>query len=1253
MKNCLAAFILWICHSVTFAQNTPYEKAWKALNENKRVDAEKYLDQALTDPSTGMDAYITKLYLATYNGHEKNIKDFVNAFYEKAPDPYPYTFALWFNDAVAGSYGKKTPETQMALLDKILNDKNAPGTLVASADYQKGSHYLHSADFDKAQDFFDKIGSIREWQFTGPFENLSQSGFYKDYGPLEHPESNAVFTSLNNAAVKWFTPASQNQDGYTPAVYSFNKRTALIYAQSFVNCPSDRSVLCNLGFSGSIKVWINDEPVISEPRERVTEMDAYTVKCNLKKGVNRVLVQLGYSHNSYPNFCLRFTDENHFPVRDITGSAIYASYPKISNSTAKYELIPHYAEAYFTKKLKDEPDNLVNYLLLADTYLRTQKLTEARDVIENALKMAPDNSVLRLKLLSVLDQQNNTTLYQEELEKIKLADPGSILVMQQKVKELYNNEKYDECEDELNKLIQSFGPDEYTDAYRLMLLGQQKKYDDLLKVAEEVYAKYPDNAKLVPMMYSIKKDAEKNTSAAMGIYEKFMKNNYDYDTYIDYANILIDRGDIKKGLNIKEKLYDEFPYDPTGFYNLAKYYYTTKDYNHAEEYIRKSLAIAPYNEDYWSQLGDIESEKQNTAEALKDYNQSLKYDPNQYEVITKIRKLNNEPEASRLFAETDIDKIIAADSLSRAKNVDYGYYYILDQKNAVIYPDGATEEYCTYIIRITNDKGVENYKESTINYSNSQSLLIQKAEVIKSNHTKIDGERNDNQIVFTNLEAGDIIVFQYRLQSFVYGRFAKEYWDRYQFGGKIYSAITRYNLLVPADEKIKYTLTHSGLKPVIKDVENFKEYSWELKDPEPMKDEPLMPLQIDEGSILHLSTIAAWKDIANWYSDIANNKADEDFEIIELYKKLFADGKKLTQFEKAKIIYDYIESNIQYSSVSFRQSDFVPQRASAVVSTRLGDCKDLSSLFVTLCHMAGIEAQMVLVQTRDNGGESMVLPCVEFNHCIAKAELDGKPYFIELTDNHLPFTAIPNDLHGAQALVIPNKPNDAETQLIHLDFANRRKDEIKREIHITPSDANLLIKTRVVKYGAPSSSLREDYANLDNKKQMQDLEKSIASGYKTNVTLADLSFTGLDHIIDSVTCTYSYKVKDAIADIGDLHTFQIVYPDIVATLDNFSSDTREYPVEYWNYENIDDYETVVYVDAPKGSKFSDLPSNISLSYKNMKYSITYNLKAPDKLVITRKFSNDRPQQISPQDYPAFKSFFEKIVKAEQKYIVYK
>ncbi|MEO8117180.1 MAG: DUF3857 domain-containing protein, partial [Bacteroidota bacterium] len=933
----------------------------------------------------------------------------------------------------------------------------------------------------------------------------------------------------------------------------------------------------------------------------------------------------------------------------------YATYPKNISYNNKYDLIPHFAVQYFSKKIKEEPGNLVNYLLLADVYLRSENLLEARDVMSDALKKADDNSLLREKLLEILIKQKNRTVMLEELEKIKQADPECVFVLDLHLKELYDNEKYQECETELEKRIRLHGEDKSTADYQIDLLIKDKKYDDLVKLVEKLYEKYPGNTYLLNLMYNIKKEVYKDTKGALKLYENYMKNNYDYKTYMKYADILIEQGNSKKGFEIKENLAKKFPYSPDGFSVLSKYFYSIKDYDKAEENIRKSLALSPYNENYWEQLGDIQNEKKNLNDALNAYNQSLKFDPNQYDILSKIRKLNNKPEIYKLFPQVDIDKMIKEDDPAQAKNTDYGYYYIIDQIDAVIYPDGANEEYGTLILKITNDKGVDRYKETSIDYDNSQSLLIEKAEIIKKNQTKIEGEKNDNNIVFANLEAGDIIVIKYRLQSYVYGRFANDFWDKYYFGGQIYSALTKYNLLIPASQKINYIFTNSTLQPVVKDVEDFKLYSWISSKPEPLKDEPLMPINVDAGNVLHLSTVSSWKDIADWYSDISNNKSEEDFEILALYKKLFPDpDKKMTQFQKAKIIYDYIESNIRYSSVSFRQSAFVPQRASATLTSRLGDCKDLSNLFVTLAHKAGINAQMVLVDTRDNGQKDILLPSVEFNHCIAKAMLDNESYYIELTDNYLPFTALPNDLNGALALEIPRKSVNEKAELINLKTTNKLKDVIIRNIDILPSDnGNLNVTVNTIMYGAFSSTIRENYISLDNEKQKLDMEKSVARSYKNNVTMEKVSFHSLDELNDSVTYSYNYKVKDEIVEIGSLHTFKVVFPDIVASLDNFSAEKRDYPIEYWHYETADAYETTVNITAPKGMMFVELPKSETLSFKGLNYSIQYTLKTPDQLIITRKFTDGREQQISTEDYAAFKSFFEKIVKAEQKFIAYK
>ncbi len=1254
MKHLVCTALFFLTLVITGSAQDNYRQAWDALNNADRTKAIRLMQEVMNEKPVSADKFITNLYLKTYNGQETTVTDFDAAFYDKTANPYPYIYALWFNNGLLGTYGKKKFPHQLRLIDKLIADPKAPGTLVGAAHYQKGMHLLFSNDIDDAQKEYDKVGNIRNWQYVGPFENLSESGFYKEYGPLNHPGPDAVFASNTNAAIKWFAPAAEIRDGWTPTSFQVDKRTAVVYAQTFVNAPDSQEVYCNAGATGAIKIWVNDELVLSEFKERTTEMDAYTIKCKLKKGGNRLLVQLCFTGENYPNFNIRLTNDKYMPLPGLAGSNVYMPYTKVTDTPATYTLLPHFAEAFFSSHIAAEPDNLINYLLLADVYLRNKKTLEARNTIETALQKAPHNCLLRMKLVEVLSKESNRSKTLEEIEQLKKDDPQSLFALYLAIKDDIDNQKYEDASRDIATKEKLYGEDETTVAYKLLILYKTNKYDDMVKAGEEAYKKYPGQETLLPMMYSIKKDVYKDGKGALKLYENYLKNNFNAGVVRKYAELLLEQGQTDKSMQQKQRMLKDFPYDPEMLSDVSNYYYGVKQYDKAEDYTNKALLLSPYNQSYWEQLGDIKSQANKTAEATDAYNKSLLYDPNQYDVINKIRKLQGKPESYKLVPETNIDSIIKADKVVEAKNTDYGYYYIDDEKNVIVHPGGATEEYYLFIVKITNEKGIDKYKESSIGYGSTQNLLIEKSEVIKKSGAKIEGERNDNQVVFTNLEAGDVIVFKYRLQNFVYGRFAKEYWDKYYFGGQIYTARTHYSLLLPNNQPVHYIFTNTTLKPTITEVEGFKQYTWEMVKPEPLKDEPLMPNNCDIGTVLHISTLSSWQDIASWYTDIINNRTEEDFEITALFNTLFPEKQKtkLSQFKQAQLIYNYIEKNIRYSSVSFRQSAFVPQRASVTLNTRLGDCKDLSNLFVTLCRMANIECQMVLVDTRNNGAKDLILPSVEFNHCIVKARLDNKDYYIELTDNYLPFTSLPNSLPGALILEIPVKKSTAISDLKPLADANRTKDIIKRIIDIKPIDKDLATTVTTVKYGHFSGDIRETYASLSYDKQVTEMEKSVASSYKNNIKIEKLSFTDLDQLNDSVKYVYSVKVKNEISEIGTIQTFKITYPDVVATLSNFSADTRTFPIEYNTYEDADRYETVVNIEAPAGKKFIELPANENLQFKNLSFSISYRLATPGKLVVTRKFSSDR-KVIPAEDYTAFKSFFEKIITAEQKLIAYK
>jgi len=1243
MKKTIAAALLTLICIFCYAND--YENAWKAIQAKDFKEAKSLLMKATKNPATALDAYMTLLYIRTYEGNESEIPGLVDELL-KHEGRDAYLFATWFNGSILGQYGKKEPH-QLNLLNKILSSGSFNGSLQSAAHYVKAMHHLYSHDYSKAKQEWALTGAIQDWQLTGPFENLSGSGFNSEFGPLKSPGPNAKFKAANNVDVQWFTPLRLNREGWTFTYSHLPNSSAIIYAQTFVNSPDDMDVLINAGCNGSLKVWVNDGLVLSESRERTTELDYYKNHCKLKKGYNRVLVQLGYTDNTSPNFIIRFTDDKFNPVKGLTVSTELQSYPKASDA-ASTKSIKHFAELYFEKKVAAGPNNLVNYILLAQAYLRNQRVSEARSTIEKALKLSPDNSLLKFELIQSLIKAGNRTLLLQEVDWLKENDPESFLNYQLKIQNLIDEEKYTEAEEVLNKMEKLYREDASTMSTRLTILAKMEKVEDLLKLVDKAHKAYPDNTEFLSMKFRIEKLLMKNNKGAINIYEKFLKNNYNYSIITNLADEYKDIGQTNKYLDILEELYKEWGADPRFAKALSKYWYEKRNFKKALQYGLEAIQLAPYNGRHWENVATIQEEMGNKDEAIESYKKALYYDRTNYDVRKKLNMLQNKPDLYKLLPEVEPYAIIRQAPI----NKEYNFTYLIDEKAAIIYEEGASEEYTTYAVKLNTEKGIDTWKEIYLSYSYStQDLLVEKAEVVKANGSKVTAERDDDHVVFPGLEVGDAIYVKYRVQNYSRGRLGREFYDQFTMNSFVPSRHARYTLVAPKDYKFNWHLTNSDLQPATKPAGEYKVYTWELKDVAALKSEPLMPNLNDVGVVLHISSIKSWSDVAQWYSDLSYQDLRDNVELNNLYAEIFPDDKKMSNLEKARKIYDYIVTNIRYSSVDFRQSGLVPQEISKIISTRLGDCKDMSMLYVALAKMAGIPAQLVLIDTRDNGTKDMILPTMGFNHCIAMAKIDGKDYYIELTDSKLPFGSLGNNLTGALSLLVPNHGEKANAELKPLQAPAKTPDRSIRNINVTVTGKDIRLNVVTKRYGSLTSGWREDYSTLPPEKQREEYEQTISNGYKNPVKLESLEFEGLNDLGDSLITKYTYTVKNEVVEAGSMRMLKVPYIDLVATLENFTADERKFPIEYWKYENVDEYETVITIQLPTGQKFIEIPQNVNLSFKGITYSLKFT-KEGEKLKIHRKAKMQR-DNIQPSDYAAFKKFFNDIVEAETKYVVFK
>ncbi len=1239
-----------LCYLPT-AQADEYDDAWEAINSNDRKKAVELLLKATKNPKRAVDAYMTLIALNYFDGKEVESTPYFEKVLETAENPYTYAYAIWFNEAVSGEYGKKS-KVQQKFLEKCLSDAKADGTIKAAAHYGLASHNLTSNKLSEAIKEWKKMGAIDKWQLVGAFDNVSSSGFDKDYPPISQPEPTAKFTSANNATVEWFTPQTLGFDSWVFPSNYIKESDMVTYSQSFVNFPADTEGVVCVGFGGNIKVWVNDKLVIAELEELNTELDAYKAVCNFKKGYNRILVQVGSTRSS-SNFIVRLTDKQYNPLPNLTFRDSYQAYTKETVTTYDAsKVIALSPETYFLDKIKAEPNNLINYYLLCKTYLRNKKMYQAQQIIADALVKAPKNSVLLFEQLQCFSKTRNRTDLVTLMEAMKEQDPNSLFSLALQMEQYVNEEKYEEASELLDKRISLFGQSEETLKSKIDIAIKQNQIEPALAMIKEGYEKYPENLAYVRMTYNIQKQVFKDTKEALKVYEKYCDGTFSVSLKEELSGEYLELGMNEKALKIYEELAEAFPNDADYYNKLAQYYYGKKNSEKAIEYVQKQLKLAPYHSSYWESLGVVYEQQNNTAEAIKAFKQGLYYNPNAYDLRKKLQVLEKQVDIAKLVPNTSGYEVIRNTKVAD-KEQKYDWYYILDEKTKIVYPEGTSEEYFNMAIKVLTDKGIETWKETSIPYSYSQRLVIEKAEVVKKNGKKTAAERNGNDIVFTNLEKGDAVYFKYKLESYKRGKLAKEFWDKYTFNAFVPTETVRYTLIVASKLKFNYKFHNAKVEPNVEEKGDFKVYTWELKDEAAMKDETHISAAVDIGKVLHISSLQTWQDVANWYSDLSSPQAKADFDVKKLYKTLFPEGKTFTNEEKARIIYEYVVKNITYSSVSFRQSSHVPQQAAKTINTRLGDCKDLATLYATLAREAGLEANLVLINTRDNGSNDMLLPSIDFNHCIVKVKVDKKTYYLELTDANLPFASLPNtDVEGLVLEIPYNKTATTET-LFPLTSSTRITDEVKRSTQVNINKNDILIKCASVKKGSLSTYSRYTYASLSKEKQMEELRKGISNDYKNPVVINDANFYDLDKLADSIKYDYAYTVKNEVIEIGQMKTFKVPFADFFVRIDHFIEETREFPLCYWRYENTDRYVEEMTMQLTAPSQFVEIPKDLVTSFNDIHYKLTFKKVNPTTLKVIREVQIKSKKNILPEEYTKFREFVNTITTAEAKYVAFK
>jgi tetratricopeptide (TPR) repeat protein len=1220
------------------------DKAWESFYKNDIKSARAFFTEASSLPQDKAEAHLALAFLATVDKKpEDAFKEFMN-FYRSTSEPQPYLFALWTHQCLFEGYGKKDKE-QLTLLNELVKNPNLNSTLIAMSNALLGYHYNVANNAKASEEEFKKIGAIEDWQVVGEFENISASGFDKNYDPVNYPQKDHAFINKYGAQVYWFDIPALKNDKWLDLTYHMHPQKSIVYAQTFVNSPVDQEIQLRMGNSGSLKVWLNDQQVFSESEERNNDMDTYVVQAKLHKGYNRLLIQLGESEVGRSNCLVRITDLKGNVVSGLRYSKSYQAYTKEANYQPK--IINIDAEDYFADLIEKYPNKIINYLLMAETYLRNDKNYEARKILMKAQKIAPQCSYIYMQLIELYTRDDNKTELAVALEWVKEHDPTNPYSLVLQIEEELNKENYNVAEEKIKQLKSLYGEDEKTLSYDIGLAGYYQKQKEIIDLVEMGYKKYPEFYAFVSLKHMIELQVNKDYNAAINVLKKYLKANYHEEVVMSIANDYFSKGDKQMGIETYKTLVKNNPAAPGYRDKLAGIYFQLQDYTNAEFYYKEALIIAPQIDAYWFDLGKIYEAQGNINSAADAYKKAITYAPNYYEARRQLRKLLEKKEVFEYFEQPDVYATFknAPDKTSYPED---NSLILLNEVQKVVYSGGASEEKHVFVVKVFNAQGLDRWKQYSVSYSMMQDLLIEKAEVIKANGSKVAASTNGGSVVFNSLEEGDAIHVTYRIENYQVGKLSPHFWDQNYFSHYFPFQKTKYSLLISPDVKFTYKFTGEEIKPLVSKHDDFDMYIWEKANQEGIKTEDRMPALADVANVMHLSSFPDWTFISNWYYDLASTKAKSDFEVQETVATLFAGRENMSKIEKVKEIYNYIVKNIRYSSVSFLQSGLIPQKSSKVLNTKIGDCKDVSTLFVAMCKEIGVNASWVLVNTRDKGKKDLYLPSIDFNHCIAKFTLDGKEYYIELTSDYLPFNSMYGDLIEAYTLDIVNEAEKIKVEPVYLNPVNRKLNSVYRKTEISVDNTDLLIKQASYKSGIYAAGMRSSYRDLGKQEQEKKMESVIGDDF-SQVKLLSLNFTGLNERTDTVLTEYTYMAYNAVTSVGGLSLFSIPWVSKTTSKDFIFNANRKLPMEFEN--SLDSDMETMSIKIPAGKILAEIPKDINYTCSVADYTLKY--KVDKGTIMVSRELKYKKDNVPLADINEFSEFYKKVISADSKQLAFK
>ncbi|GAB4091256.1 DUF3857 domain-containing protein [Flaviaesturariibacter terrae] len=424
------------------------------------------------------------------------------------------------------------------------------------------------------------------------------------------------------------------------------------------------------------------------------------------------------------------------------------------------------------------------------------------------------------------------------------------------------------------------------------------------------------------------------------------------------------------------------------------------------------------------------------------------------------------------------------------------------------------------------------------------------------------------------------------------------------------------------------------------------DYRWVAANVAAFQDEPFLSARANYQAHMDFQLsayrypVTAHNFIPTWPEKTAELLKDENFGrkidrnnpwLNDVMKPL-EQGSPLAQ---AQAIHAWVRDHIQCDN---QRGIYLRDQLKDVFRAGKGSVSEINLLLVTMLRHAGLDANPVMLSTRDNGTVFTAFPMLSrFNYIIASVTIDDKKIMLDASRPRLGFGQLLPDCYNGIARVI--SPGAEAIFLLSDSLVEKRM-----TLAFLPQKGDSWDGTfNRVMGNYESYELRNRVAEKGRDVLYSELRDGIGNDYRV-----------LQPAVDSLgmlekPLSLHAELKRPVPTEGPIYFDPMLGEGVREN--PFKSSDRIYPIEM---PFARDYTYLLTLEIPEGYEIDELPKplRVSLNDKN-DGSFEYLLSVNERLISLRSRIRIRRASYRPEDYADLREFFDLIVAKHKEKIVFR